>query len=198
MLIHIAPRIFLTGKWPYPSPVSLERISIFPFGIVLKGGEDVTCRRPYPNKRYSVACRKTGRKAINGILIRTAEPVSSYAVQTFWNISDAPLPIHQVTYNVTDNEFDAVTDSSCLWGRFESDSVCYEPRTISRLSQGAPVAIEPYLKVNAPQKPSAAHGEAEHRHHHFRQPTIEPGRLTASVFESERFHPPGDAFEVAP
>ncbi|WP_255653935.1 DUF6012 family protein [Arsenophonus apicola] len=68
MLLHLSPRYYLRY-----SDVQLDLIdvSVPELNLTLKGGVDIVARTPYPNKCYQIACRKKGRKAINGIFIET-------------------------------------------------------------------------------------------------------------------------------
>lgn len=91
MLVHIRPRLFS----PFRN-VSLMDLEIKPLGIHLMGGIDLTTRRPYPNKRYAVACRKQGHKAIDGILIETAKPVDVLRYIARWAVDATFCAIHRV------------------------------------------------------------------------------------------------------
>jgi hypothetical protein len=135
MLIHFTPRIL-----EYPSnqhsesgfsvfKTELAHIEIPEFNLVLVGGKDVVKRYPYKNKRYAVACRKIGRKAISGILLDVPYRVGEFTTKTYWEIYiivpegckeykegiccyDA---LHTVKYNILDSEFDLASDNIMLW-----------------------------------------------------------------------------------
>ncbi|CAB3802588.1 hypothetical protein LMG28614_05651 [Paraburkholderia ultramafica] len=69
MLIHITPRFFTCDQsGPF---VELIDLRIDPLDLFLRGGKELTTRRPYPNKHFAVACRKAGSKAIDWILVDT-------------------------------------------------------------------------------------------------------------------------------
>ena len=65
MLIHITPRLLK------PSSVGLTcgliDVEVPELGLMLKEGRELVARTPYPNKRYLVASRKQGLKAIVGL-----------------------------------------------------------------------------------------------------------------------------------
>ncbi|WP_257385926.1 DUF6012 family protein, partial [Xanthomonas phaseoli] len=82
MLIHLSPRLF--EPQGIPTRCELIDIAIAPFGLLLRNGIEVVARRPYPNKRYQVACRKIGRMAMNGLLIEAAGTVDAFRVVTRW------------------------------------------------------------------------------------------------------------------
>jgi hypothetical protein len=65
--MHIRPRLFSPFK-----NVALIDLQINPLGIHLAAGVDLATRRPYPNKRFAVACRKEGQKAIDGGFLPSA------------------------------------------------------------------------------------------------------------------------------
>ena len=68
MLLHIRPQLF----FPFSEAVEIVELRLDPWGLQLRGGIDLVARRPYPNKRYNVACRRQRRKAIDGILVQVA------------------------------------------------------------------------------------------------------------------------------
>src|ERR1700738_4447595 len=104
MLIHITPQ-FLTcdGSSGY---VDLVDLRINELGLFLKAGKEVAGRRPYRNKRFVVACRNAGRKAVDGILIETSKPVAEYTVETRWAVQAEAVVTHRVKYVVLDKDFD--------------------------------------------------------------------------------------------
>lgn len=112
MLIHIAPRLFLAN---HVSQCDLIDLTIDRFGLFLKSGKDLVVRRPYPNKRYLVACRKVGQKAIDGILIDVDERPESFVAIARWAVNADRVITHRVNYVVLDSQFDAVSDDMVLW-----------------------------------------------------------------------------------
>jgi hypothetical protein len=110
MLLHIRPRLF--------SPlahVALVELEIAPLGVRLVDGVDLATRRPVPNKRYAVACRKQGRKAIDGILIETEKAVDQLDITARWAIAAELVVTHRVRYTLLDHDFDAASDHMFLW-----------------------------------------------------------------------------------
>lgn len=111
MLIHIVPKLF---EPPFEVKSEIVDVSIPECGLVLVGGKDITARRPYPNKRYLVACRKLGQKAIAGILVAVEGGLQSYTVITRWRVNGDVIT-HFVEHEVLDRDFDAVSDDMVLW-----------------------------------------------------------------------------------
>ncbi|MGV7193595.1 DUF6012 family protein [Xanthomonas axonopodis] len=97
MLIHISPR--LLEPRGISTRCELIDITVAPFGLVLRNGIEVVARRPYPNKRYQVACRKIGRKAMNGLLIETTGTVDAFRVVTRWAVEGEMLCTHEVGFS---------------------------------------------------------------------------------------------------
>lgn len=115
MLIHVAPTIFN----PYSDVnVALVDVNVPEFSLKLVGGIDVVSRKPYPNKSYNVVCRKVGRKAINGILVKVDENVRDFSVITRWSFNAERIIQHTVNYSVLDNEYECVTDEPSSWHAF--------------------------------------------------------------------------------
>ncbi|HDQ4465220.1 TPA: hypothetical protein P9G65_005533 [Pseudomonas aeruginosa] len=114
MLIHICPRLMMPVG--FELPCALIDVRVQEFGLHLIGDREVVARQPYANKRYYVACRKTGRKAINGLLIEVPGHVPLFTVVTRWSIAAEVVLRHRVNYVVLDDQFEAVTDEPMLWG----------------------------------------------------------------------------------
>ncbi len=110
MLFHIRPRLISPFK-----DVELVDLGIHPLNLRLEGGLDLATRRPYLNKRYAVACRKEGRKAIDGILIEMAAPVQEMHYTARWAVEATFLVTHDIHYKLLDHDFDAASDSMVLW-----------------------------------------------------------------------------------
>ncbi len=113
MLIHLTPRLFVCPV--DDGEATLIGIQMETFGIDLRGEVDVTARRPFPNKRLLVACRKVGRKAVNGILVETKRPVKSFTTATRWMIEGIGEIRHEMRYEVLDEDHGAVSESMVLW-----------------------------------------------------------------------------------
>lgn len=113
MLIHVTPEIYL--PLDKGNQCRLLDVSVPEMGLLLCDGYELTARRPYPNKGYLVACRRTGRKAMRGILISAEYSPSVFTVTTRWLYRAKEVLTHNVQYRILDNDYDAVSDSMCLW-----------------------------------------------------------------------------------
>ena len=143
MLLHIRPRLYSPFK-----VVELVDLEISPPGLQLVGGVDLATRRPYPNKRYAVGCRKLGKKAIDGLLIETAKPVDECLYVARWSVECALLVTHAVHYRLLDHDFDAASDDMTLWkSRFESSGRISEDRTPAWAEGTRAVRSEPVMEV---------------------------------------------------
>jgi Family of unknown function (DUF6012) len=109
MLLHIRPQILSSYH------VALIDLEVDPLGLHLAGGVDLATRRPYPNKRYSVACRKLGHKAIDGILIETSARLDELDTTARWAVEASLVVTHRVHYKLLDHDFDAASDLTLLW-----------------------------------------------------------------------------------
>jgi hypothetical protein len=114
MLIHLIPRMFAC---PVTEPLcELHDFESPELGLTLKAGTDLVGRRPFPNKKYLVANRRIGRKAMNGFLIETKAPIRAFTTITRWTVeSEERVVTHRITYRVLDDEFDAVTEDMPYW-----------------------------------------------------------------------------------
>ena len=113
MLLHLIPRLYIAE--PESPRCELIDFNSPELGLKLRNGAELVARHPYPNKRYLVACRKMGRKAMDGILIETIERVYEFTTVTRWAVDADRVVNHQVKYSVLDNELDAITESMGLW-----------------------------------------------------------------------------------
>ena len=183
MILHLRPRLFS----PF-SEVKLVDLRIEPFGLCLNEKQLAT-RRPYPNKRYAVACRRQGNRAIDGILIET-QPVEELDLTARWAVEAHMIVTHQVHYKLLDRDFEAASDDMVLWYGFRDWSSRW-PEWAEGL---APVKAQPVMEVvpreEQPfeERPSV-HGTEDifndeglvvTRRQCFEMPTIEPERLFCS------------------
>jgi hypothetical protein len=138
MLLHIRPQLY--------SPFDVELVSLQSpqLGLTLHS-RDLATRRPYPNKHYSVACRREGRKAIEGILIETSKFLEQFDLRAVWAVQAELLAKHTIHYQIIDRDFDAATDKSILWYQF----VHWNPATGVTINIGTDRRPEWYR--NAPQ-----------------------------------------------
>lgn len=110
MLLHLRPKMYAPGL-----DAKLLDLRIEPLGLHLRDGTDLATGRPYPNKGYKVARRRMGRKAVDGILIRTPDLIEEFRCSARWAVGAAYVAAHEVTYRVLDREFGAASDSRWLW-----------------------------------------------------------------------------------
>ncbi|MGH8156604.1 MAG: DUF6012 family protein [Rhodanobacter sp.] len=186
MLIHITPRLLM----PRTSSLSciLVDVTMPELGLLLKEGCEVTARKPYPNKRYLVVCRKEGQKAVVGLLLDTATPCSPFTVITRWAIEGEAVLTHQVHYVLMDHDHGAATDSMVLWhgtneryGAFPSRW----PESFPR--EWTPVRAQPRMNVLLEETDSGRVGDVQDtvsatgmivaRRETFQMPTVECSRL---------------------
>lgn len=204
MLIHLTPKLN-AGRLPgMVNAIHLVDIECKELDLHLKGGRDIVARRPYPNKSWFVACRKRGRKAVNGILIETESPVREFTTVTRWAIAAEMVVAHRVRYVVLDQELDATSSDVLLWG---------DRRPRDYPVKGSPLQVEPCMELvpgiervgdvtdtlsnhSCPLGP----GTILDRSEVFHLPTIEDQRLEPGVpcypFSS-RLPELSDAFRVA-
>jgi hypothetical protein len=187
MLLHIRPRLFS------PFHVELVDMEIKTLNLCLKGGVDLTTRRPYRNKHYAVACRCEGRKAIDGIFIETSGAVQEMHYTARWAIQGAFVAIHEVYYTLLDGEHDAASDNMVLWYACDPKFGDRWPVWARDL---APVDAEPRMEVvpsrttDRPKKPGYADdvrdeqlGWIVRRRQTFPMPTLERERILSRKFE---------------
>lgn len=113
MLIHLSPRLYVQGV--HPDACALIDLRIDALGLHIRNGRELVARRPYPNKRYLVACRKVGQKAINGIFIDTPRGAQEFTSVTRWAVETERIITHRTKYILRDNDFDATTETMHLW-----------------------------------------------------------------------------------
>jgi hypothetical protein len=108
MLLHIRPKLFS----PFRN-VALIDLDILGLRLTQK---ELATRRPHPNKRWAVACRKQGgTKAMDGILIETKAAVSEYQYKIRWAIEAQHVVTHEVHCKIIDRDFDATSENVMLW-----------------------------------------------------------------------------------
>ncbi len=138
MLIHLTPKLNARRLPGLVNAIHLVDIECEELDLQLKGGRDIVARRPYPNKSWLVACRKRGRKAINGILVETESPVQQFTTVTRWAVAAEVIVTHRVRYVVLDQELDATSSYVLLWGdRLPQDYPV----------KGSPLQVEPCMEL---------------------------------------------------
>ncbi|EAX8328651.1 hypothetical protein BRR44_20975 [Salmonella enterica] len=136
MYLHIVPRLFhLMANKCHPESVTIPELDFRIEGDALSTG------RPYPNKNIRVGMRK-GRKAINGLLLKTDKPLKWFTAEYQWCIENMGMITHRVTTYIEDNEFDMVSQDIMLNGGFDS----WESRVHSAYENLAPVEIQPTME----------------------------------------------------
>ncbi|ONC41620.1 hypothetical protein AQ914_18185 [Burkholderia pseudomallei] len=200
MLIHTTPR-FYTCEQSGPN-VELVDLHIDELGVHLQGGKELTTRRPYPNKRYVVVCRKVGQKAIDGLLFETDAKVSQYTVTTRWAIRAEIIATHRVHYVVLDEEYDTVTDNMVLWYRMSEGLGGWPSRWPDAHKDAVPCHAQPRMQFSqAPQRAGQVVDRMTgplslERVETFPIPTIERERLLSPRSITERIPTIEAAFRV--
>jgi hypothetical protein len=179
MLLHIRPRLLS----PFRNVLLID-LDIKPLGIQLVGGVDLATRRPYPNKRYAVACRKRGHKAIDGILIETESFVDQLSCTARWAIEGELCVTHSVDYTILDRDFDAASDHMTLWHACCDELGGWSSRMPSEAAANVPRAVEPMMEVTPGRvncrrqsRDTVKSGWIVSRHETFAMPTIERERI---------------------
>ncbi|MBZ9574487.1 hypothetical protein KGR00_07185 [Halomonas coralii] len=156
----------------------------------MKGGKDLASRRPYPNKRYVVACRKVGRKAITGFLIQAPDDVRWFSATARWAIGATIVVRHVVRYEIIDSDYDAVSDDMLLWGptpkalgNWPSRWPDFTAQWPAYTAQWTPANAQPCMEVTptgrreGDVRDTVEGGLILYREERLGLPTIESGRL---------------------
>lgn len=132
MYIHIVPQLFhlMANK------CHLESIAIPELDFKVEG-DALSTGRPHPNKNIWIGMRK-GRKAINGLLLKTDKNLQWFTAEYQWSIENMGMINHRVTTYIEDNEFDMVSQDIMLNNGFDK----WEPRIHSAYENMAPVKIQ--------------------------------------------------------
>jgi hypothetical protein len=190
MLIHITPRMYIPHQ---VNSCELRSLSIQEFGFSLTS-KDLAVRRPYPNKRLWAACRRTGQKAVTGLLLQTEQPAFKFTVKSQWVVDDCAEPfIHVTNYHVLDDEYDCVSDNMLLWYAYEGRGQKWAQRWAPGFEQLSPARAAPRMEIfpcGPGVPPREAHrrdiigkdGFIDKRTENFQMLTIEPERLFESVW----------------
>ncbi|EDR7001701.1 hypothetical protein ZG96_004433 [Salmonella enterica subsp. enterica serovar Java] len=136
MYLHIVPNLFhlMANK------CSLESISIPELDFKIEG-DALSVGRPWPNKNIWVGMRK-GRKAINGILLKTDKKLKWFTTEYQWDIEIMGMISHRVTTYIEDDDFDLVSQDILLNGGFDK----WKNRVHSAYENLSPVKIQPQMK----------------------------------------------------
>lgn len=195
MYLHIVPGLFhlMANK------CHIESISIPELDFVIDG-DALSTGRPWPNKNIWVGMKK-GRKAINGLLLKTNKKLSSFTTDYKWNIENMGVTSHRVVSYVEDDDFDLVSQEIMLSNGFDK----WGSRVHSAYENMAPVKIQPKMESFI-TKP----GEESHdvwvsydwgdfltsREESLLLHTIEPERLTSHLSLFQRFPSFKDVIEL--
>ncbi len=205
MLLHIVPKFF--GAF---EDVGIVDIRVEPLGLCLRGGVELATRRPYPNKRYAVACRRSGRKAVNGILLAMDFPISDLFYVARWAVEAEKVVTHRIRYRLLDQEFDAASESMMLWNACSEYLGGWSSRWPDPPGWKTPAFSEPRMEVellNADDQRQArrqsrlddvrdSSGWIVERQEEFHMPTLERGRFTSRL-AGDRMPRVEDAFRVS-
>ncbi|EHM4620418.1 hypothetical protein KGK29_004564 [Salmonella enterica] len=136
MYLHIVPQLFhlMANK------CHLESILIPELDFRIKGNA-LSTGRPHPNKNIRVGMRK-GRKAVNGLLLKTDKPLKWFTAEYQWCIENMGMITHRVTTYIEDDEFDMVSHDILLNGGFDK----WKSRVHSAYENKAPVRIQPKME----------------------------------------------------
>jgi hypothetical protein len=198
MLLHIRPRFFTRCE------VALIDLEISPLGLHLRGGVDLTTRRPYPNRWYAVACRKLGTKAIDGILIETGARLDELHMTARWAVEASKAVTHRVHYKLLDHDFEAASDCTKFWRACCAELGGWSDRCPDGTRHRSPTVFEPRMevdpKLSSQQRTSRdiidiRSGWIIAREETFLMPTIERERITETKLHT-RVPPLTAAFVV--
>jgi hypothetical protein len=197
MLIHITPTLlrpaasasFLMSK-PSDLSCALVDVTLPELGLTLKAGRELAARTPYENKRWLVACRRQGQKAMVGLFIETGEHLDAFTVVTRWAVEGDTLLTHRVRHVILDREHDAVTDRMGFWNALSPRYGGFSNRWPANLMKVINRAVvEPRMDVLAADSHSHLNeifevhdvlspaGLVRERSETIRTPTVERARL---------------------
>lgn len=186
MLIHITPRLYA----PFRNIIVVD-MDIEPFGLHL-GAAELKAGRPYPNKRWAVACRRPWRKAMDGVLIETREFIEKFDCRMRRAVEASVVVTRQVEYTIVDRDFGAASDKTMLWSGCCAELGGWPERRPAWWKPGlAPVHAQPAMEIDpfATRKTAAEDvvdaetGWIVTRRERFTMPTIEPERLLSSKLD---------------
>ncbi|ENL6119091.1 hypothetical protein AB5O01_004805 [Salmonella enterica] len=136
MYLHIVPQLYhlMANK------CHLESITIPELDFIIEG-DALSTGRPYPNKNIWVGMRK-GRKAINGLLLKTDKHLKWFTTDYQWYIENMGMINHRVTNYIEDSDFDMVSQDIMLNGGFEQ----WESRRHSAYNEISPAKNQPQME----------------------------------------------------
>lgn len=136
MYLHIVPKLFhlMANK------CRLESIVIPELDFQIEDNA-LSTGRPWPNKNIWVGMKK-GRKAINGLLLKTDKKLKWFTTECKWSIEGMGVISHRVTSYIEDDEFDMVSQEIMLSDRFDK----WENRRHSAYDNLPPAKIQPKME----------------------------------------------------
>jgi len=199
MLIHLAPQ-FLTDENSGPN-VEVQTVRIPELDLTLQGGVDLVTRRPYPNKRYQVACRRKGQKAIDGFFIATDARIDRLTVLSNWLINNTEVVTHELHLTVMDEDFQGVTTALKLFHATSHTLGGWSSRWPDHLDEITPASGTPRMETNSRTKKGNiqdryANGRISHRKEVLVVPTVEEERLMVDASWVDRMPSVEDAFHA--
>lgn len=178
MLLHITPRICVVS----PAFVDLVDIRSDVLGFTLTA-RDIVARKPSPNKKLLVGCRRKPRKAVDGLLLETDRPFSSFDIRSRWAV-DAEVVVTQVLhYKVLDKRFGAASDNGKLWCA-EDGFEDVTPKHLQSEEARPPLMMSQYHAY----KETIANRDRlfvlTPKLETFEMPTIEPERIFGAAYDT--------------
>ena len=179
MLLHITPKYLTAHAF---STVGLVSVKIPELGLKLSGGSELMTRHPFPNKRWYVGCRRSG-KATSGFLLEIPHTVAEYTVVSTWE-TVCGLHTHTVRYVIFDDELNAASDEMLLW---PGDGDAFSDRCPEYAKKLVPLHAAPLMEMLRGTYRGEYHdtygpgGIIMERKQIFRIPTIERERLNLDV-----------------
>ena len=151
-----------------------------------------------------MACRKVGKKAINGIIVESDKHLNNFQVVTRWKVDDEKIVTHIAEFNVVNNDYNLVTDVMMLWGNLISIGDEFSCRTPESMMNYSPLEAQPVMKAVPDQSRTCAINAVDHvvgglnveRKQIIDMPTIEPERFDNEIAQSLRVPSFENAFKV--
>ncbi|MDR5615028.1 DUF6012 family protein [Arsenophonus sp.] len=194
MLLHISPRYYLRYS---DIQLDLIDVSVPELNLTLKGNIDIVTRTPYPNKCYQIACRKKGRKAINGFFIETDKKLTNFTQITRWAVN-GEIATHKIHFHILDSDFDAITSEIMMWHPFHDTP--FSSRKSEIHEKWIPASDQPRMLAILENKKESQREQQRliynlisddgfiiERTEFFPIPTVEAQRITVPFWGNQRF-----------
>ncbi|WGM03963.1 DUF6012 family protein [Arsenophonus nasoniae] len=203
MLLHLSPRYYLRYS---DIQLDLIDVSVPELNLTLKGDVDIVARTPYPNKCYQIACRKKGRKAINGFFIETDKKLTNFTQITRWAVN-GEIATHKIHFHILDSDFDAITSEIMMWHPFHDTP--FLSRRSKLHEKWIPATDQPRMLPSIENKKKSQREQQRRiynlisddgfiieRTEFFPIHTVETHRITIPFWGNKRFPSPDDAFSA--